>query len=57
MPRTLAEAIVALEGSEMARSAFGDPVVRHLLHFARTELGEVEGRVSDVERARYFERI
>ena len=39
------------------RSAFGDAVVAHLLHFARTEQRQVDSRVSDVERARYFERI
>jgi glutamine synthetase len=57
VPRSLPEAIVAFERSDLARSAFGDAVVRHLLHFARTEQAEVDARVSDVERARYFERI
>jgi glutamine synthetase len=57
VPRSLPEAIVALERSSLARSALGEPVVAHLLHFARTEQSQVETRVSDVERARYFERI
>ena len=37
-PEANAEAIASLEGSAFARRAFGDPVVEHLLHFARTEL-------------------
>jgi glutamine synthetase len=57
VPRTLQEAIVALERSGFAKDAFGEPVIAHLLHFVRTEQREVERRVSDVERARYFERI
>ena len=32
VPRSLPEAIVALERSDLARTAFGEPVVRHLLH-------------------------
>ena len=38
------------------REAFGADVVEHLLHFARTEERAIATRVSDVERARYFER-
>ena len=43
--------------SAFARDAFGDAVVDHLLHFARTELASFEAVVTDFERARYFERI
>jgi glutamine synthetase len=57
VPRSLPEAIAAFEGSALARAAFGGAVVEHLLHFSRTELRACESRVSDVERARYFERI
>ena len=57
VPRSLTEAIDALAGSDFARDTFGAGVIEHLLHFARTEQREVERRVSDVERARYFERI
>jgi glutamine synthetase len=57
VPRSLPEAIGELEASAFARKAFGDEVVEHLLHFARTEGSAVEAQVSDVERARYFERI
>jgi glutamine synthetase len=57
VPRSLQQAIEALEQSAFAKETFGGPVIEHLLHFARTEQREVERRVSDVERARYFERI
>jgi len=53
----MAAAIAALEGSAFARDTFGSEVIDHYLHFARTELTTVDARVSDVERARYFERI
>jgi glutamine synthetase len=57
VPRSLPEALADLERSAFARKAFGDEVVEHLLHFARTEQGAVDAQVSDVERSRYFERI
>jgi glutamine synthetase len=57
VPRSLPEAAALLEGSDFARAALGDAVVEHLLHFARTEQAQLDLRVSDVERARYFERI
>ena len=53
----LADALRELEDSRFARAAFGDAVVDHLLHFARTELASYEAVVTDFERARYFERI
>jgi glutamine synthetase len=57
LPRSLVEAIGALERSAFAREALGDAVVDHYLHFARSELAACEAQVSDVERHRYFERI
>jgi glutamine synthetase len=57
VPSTLPEAARAFEESAFVRRAFGDAVTDHLLHFARTEQRQVDSRVSDVERARYFERI
>ena len=57
VPHTLDEAIEVFAGSEFARKAFGEPVVAHLLHFARAELGAHRIAVTDFERARYFERI
>ncbi|MCH7709214.1 MAG: glutamine synthetase [Myxococcales bacterium] len=57
IPTNLVEALCAFEASELARKAFGDAVVEHLLHFARSEASALDRRVSDLERARYFERI
>jgi len=57
VPRSLTEAIAVLTESRFAREAFGDAVVDHYLHFARSELRACETQVSDVERMRYFERI
>ena len=56
VPYSLGEAIGAFEASALPRSAFGDEVVDHLLHFARSELAAGERAVTDYERARYFER-
>ncbi len=56
VPHAMGEAITALGESTVAREAFGDAVIEHYLHFARTELGVFETRVSDTERERYFER-
>jgi glutamine synthetase len=57
VPGSLSEAAALLEQSEFARAAFGADVVEHYLHFVRTEERAVAMRVSDVERARYFERV
>jgi glutamine synthetase len=57
VPRSLPEALAALEASSLAREAFGDAVLEHLLHFARSEQAALGARVTDAERERYFERI
>ncbi len=57
IPHSLDEATRELEGSRLAREAFGDAVVDHALHFARSEQAALGARVSDVERSRYFERV
>ena len=57
VPGSLRDAIVALERSEFAHQAFGDAVVAHLLHFARTEAATFEAAVTDWERQRFFERV
>ena len=56
MPKTLREAIKALEKSKMLREALGDEVVEHYLHTARWEQGEYDRRVTDWELKRGFER-
>jgi len=57
LPTNLRDSIVALERSDFARKSFGDDVVDHILHFARTEQSVFDARVTDAERERYFERI
>jgi len=57
VPHRMADAIEALEKSDFARTAFGDELIDHFLHFARTELGQHEAAVTDWERRRYFERV
>ncbi|MCG8591888.1 MAG: glutamine synthetase family protein [Proteobacteria bacterium] len=57
VPHNLGEAIAAFDASAFVREAFGDAVVEHLVHFARTELAHAERVVTDVERVRFFERI
>ena len=57
VPRRLPEAIEAFAASDLARRAFGDAVVRHLLHFARSEQAVFDAAVTDVERGRYYERV
>jgi len=57
VPHTLHEAIAAFDASPLVRPAFGDEVVEHLLHFARSEQAVYDKAVTDHERARFFERI
>jgi glutamine synthetase len=57
VPRSLPEAVAELECSEFARRSFGDEVIDHLLHFARSEQARFESAVTDFERERYFERV
>jgi glutamine synthetase len=57
IPSRLIAAIEAFERSEIVREAFGEAVMEHYLHFARTEQDAFDARVTDVERQRYFERI
>jgi glutamine synthetase len=57
VPTNLRDAIGLLEGSAFARQAFGDEVVDHYLHFARSELRAFDAAVTDWERFRGFERL
>jgi glutamine synthetase len=56
VPMSLRDAIGELERSELARTAFGDDVVEHYLHFLRTEQRKFDEVVTCWERARFFER-
>jgi len=57
LPSTLADALVALEGSEVAAEAFGPDVHHHLTNTARREWALANQVVTDWELARNFERI
>ncbi|GBD25044.1 Glutamate--isopropylamine ligase [bacterium HR30] len=56
VPRSLPEAIRAFENSPLFRGAFGEDVVEHLVHFARTEQRKFDEAVTSWERQRYLER-
>jgi len=56
MPHTLNESIAALDGSDWARTVFGEEVIEHYLHFFRTEQRKFDSVVTDWERRRYFEQ-
>ena len=55
-PSTLREAAHALDGSSIARAAFGDDVVAHYLNYARTEQQLFDRVVTNWERERLYER-
>ena len=57
LPTTLAEAAQLMEGSALAREAFGEAVVEHYLNNARVELAAFNSCVTDWERVRGFERF
>ncbi len=56
VPKTLREAIDAMERSRLLRSAFGEEVMEHYLHTARWEQFEHDRRITDWELKRGFER-
>lgn len=57
LPASLRDAADLLEGSAMAREAFGADVVEYYVHHARLEQQAFNDAVTDWERIRYFERI
>jgi glutamine synthetase len=56
VPKTLREALVSLDKSEMLRAALGNGVVDHYVHTARWEQAEYDRRITDWELMRGFER-
>ncbi len=56
IPRTLRDAIDALDGSTMLRAAFGDKVIEHYLHAARWEQSVYDRQITDLELKRGFEQ-
>jgi glutamine synthetase len=57
VPASLREAGALLDGSTIARAAFGDTVVNHYTNAARVELAAFDAAVTDWERVRSFERM
>jgi glutamine synthetase len=55
-PSTLREAVDLWEGSDFARSAFGEGVWKHYLNYGQTEQRLFDQVVTDYERRRMFER-
>jgi glutamine synthetase len=56
VPKTLRGATVALNKSDLLRTAFGDDVIDHYVRAAEWEQEEYDRRVTDWEVARGFER-
>jgi glutamine synthetase len=56
IPKTLREAMGALDTSKMLRAAMGDAVVNHYVHTAKWEQFEYDRRITDWELMRGFER-
>jgi len=57
LPRNLETATETFANSEFNRRVFGDAVVDHYAHFARTETAAFARAVTDFEVGRYFEQI
>jgi glutamine synthetase len=57
LPRSLGEALDALQRSEMAREWFGDDFVDHFAAMKRAELEAQALAVTDWEVARYLEAL
>ena len=57
VPGNLRDATAEFERSSLAREAFSDEAVNHLLHFVKTEQKIFDEVVTCWERARFFERI
>ncbi|MBN9613922.1 MAG: glutamine synthetase, partial [Actinobacteria bacterium] len=57
VPNTLRDAADLFENSALAREVFGDEVVEHYVHAARTEVRAFDAAITDWERVRGFERL
>jgi len=57
VPSTMREAMELFDKSKIARDVFGDAVVDHYVHYARTEIRSFESSVTEWERFRGFERV
>jgi glutamine synthetase len=55
LPRSLAEALLALEGSEAAREGFGSAFIDYFVRLKRAEIARFEAEVHEWEQREYFE--
>ena len=55
MPRSLMEAVEALDGSSVLRAGFGDQFIDYFLHIKRAEIARFLAHVTDWEHREYFE--
>lgn len=55
LPRSLAEAVAALEANEVARQGFGAGFVDYYCRLKRAEIARFEAEVSDWEQREYFD--
>jgi glutamine synthetase len=54
LPRSLDEALAALDGNTCLRAGFGDAFVDYWLHLKRAELARFNAEVSEWEQREYF---
>jgi len=57
VPSTMVQATELFAESALARSAFGDDIVDHYVHYAHTEIAQFNAVVTEWERVRGFERL
>ncbi|MBA3488845.1 MAG: glutamine synthetase, partial [Longispora sp.] len=57
VPRTLGEALIEWQSSELVTDAFGSDVVDHYANAARVEIAAFDAAVTDWEMYRGFERL
>jgi glutamine synthetase len=55
LPRSLGEAIAALEADDVARDAFGTGFIEYFCRIKRAEIARFEAEVSDWEQREYFD--
>jgi glutamine synthetase len=57
IPSSMPEAMELFANSKIARDVFGDEVVDHYVHYAKTEIRDYNSAVTEWERVRGFERV
>jgi glutamine synthetase len=55
LPKTLREAVIALDDSKFFRSAFGDAFIDYYVHIKNAEIERFQAEVTEWEQREYFE--